>query len=65
MATPTSGSGQQTADVPRTGGYTRFELELEVRLLSYPIPATSCAPGPLRSINKPLVCAVSCESCLS
>jgi hypothetical protein len=34
MATPTS--GQQTADVPRTGGYTRFELELEVRLLSYP-----------------------------
>ena len=35
MATPTS--AQQTADVPRTGGYTRFELELEVRLLSYPV----------------------------
>jgi len=31
MATP--GPAQETADVPRTGGYTRFELELEVRPL--------------------------------
>lgn len=30
MATPTP---HETADVPRTGGYTRFELELEVRPL--------------------------------
>ena len=54
----------ENTDVPRTGGYTRFELELEVRPLLPPYYGDVICPW-LVSINPPLVRAVSCESCLS
>jgi hypothetical protein len=55
---------QDTAhpDVPLHGGYTRFELELEVRT------QLSCVTAPILfhpNINTSLVCAVPCESRLS
>lgn len=62
MATPVQ--AQDHADVPRTGGYTRFELELEVRPLFLRRRHEPLARFDA-SINTPLVCAVSRESRLS
>jgi hypothetical protein len=56
MASPTA---PDRADVPLTGGYTRFELELEVRIRHGPYSVCFSA------INTALVCAVPRESRLS